>query len=59
MLVQKHEEIAGELEWQQQHLRDALAHSQDQVIDDDIPRLIFTACHPALTVEARIALTLH
>jgi predicted RNA polymerase sigma factor len=23
----------------------------DQVIDDDVLRLIFTACHPVLTVE--------
>ena len=53
-----HEEIARELEWQQQQLGDALEHSLDQVIDDDILRLIFTACHPVLTVEARIALTL-
>ncbi len=30
----------------------------DQVIDDDILRLIFTACHPVLTLEARTALTL-
>ena len=58
MLVQKHEEIARELEWQQQQLGDALEHSLDQVIDDDILRLIFTACHPVLTVEAPIALTL-
>src|SRR5260370_13419312 len=58
MLLQKHEEIARELEWQQQQLGDALEHSLDQVIDDDILRLIFTACHPVLTVEARIALTL-
>ena len=30
----------------------------DQVIDDDILRLIFTACHPVVAVEGRIALTL-
>ena len=30
----------------------------DQVIDDDVLRLIFTACHPVLPVEGRIALTL-
>ena len=30
----------------------------DQVIDDDVLRLIFTACHPVLAVEGRIALTL-
>jgi RNA polymerase sigma-70 factor (ECF subfamily) len=58
MLAQKHEEIARDLEWQQQRLADALEHSMDQVIDDDILRLIFTACHPILPVEARIALTL-
>ena len=58
MLVQKHEEIARELEWQQQRLADAMDHSLDQVIDDDVLRLIFTACHPVLAVEGRIALTL-
>jgi RNA polymerase sigma factor (sigma-70 family) len=58
MFVQKHEEIARELEFQEQHLGDALEHSLDQVIDDDILRLIFTASHPVLAVEGRIALTL-
>lgn len=58
MLVQKHEEVARELEWQQQQIGDELERSLDQVIDDDILRLIFTACHPVLTVEGRIALTL-
>src|SRR6202453_5257597 len=58
MLVQKHEDIARELEWQQQRLGDALEHSLDQVIDDDVLRLIFTACHPVLAMEGRIALTL-
>jgi RNA polymerase sigma-70 factor, ECF subfamily len=58
MLVQKHEEIARELEFQQRQLEDAMEHAMDQVIDDDILRLIFTACHPVLAVEGRIALTL-
>ena len=58
MLVQKHEEITRELEFQQQQLADALEHSLDQVIEDDILRLIFTACHPVLAVEGRTALTL-
>jgi len=58
MLVQKHEEVARELEWQQQRLGDELEQSLDQVIDDDVLRLIFTACHPVLAVEGRIALTL-
>jgi len=30
----------------------------DQVIDDDVLRLIFTACHPVLAMEGRVALTL-
>src|ERR1700675_1028255 len=38
--------------------RGALEHSLDQVIDDDVLRLIFTACHPVLAMEGRIALTL-
>ncbi len=58
MLVQKHEEIARELEVQQQELGDAMDQALDQVIDDDVLRLIFTACHPVLPVEGRIALTL-
>ncbi|MDE3161679.1 MAG: RNA polymerase sigma factor [Acidobacteriota bacterium] len=58
MLAQKHEEITRELEWQQQRLADAMEHSLDQVIDDDVLRLIFTASHPVLAVEGRIALTL-
>jgi RNA polymerase sigma factor (sigma-70 family) len=58
MLVQKHEEVARELEWQEHRLGDALEHALDQVIDDDVLRLIFTACHPVLAVEGRVALTL-
>ena len=58
MLVQKHEEITRELEWQQERLADEMEQSLDRVIDDDILRLIFTACHPVVAMEGRIALTL-
>ena len=58
MLELKHGEIARELEFQQQRLGEAMDEALDQVIDDDVLRLIFTACHPVLTVEGRIALTL-
>ena len=58
MLEQKHGEIARELEFQQQQLGKAMDHALDQVIDDDVLRLIFTSCHPVLAVEGRIALTL-
>ncbi|HSI60437.1 MAG TPA: RNA polymerase sigma factor [Ideonella sp.] len=37
---------------------DALAEAQQDDIGDDLLRLIFTACHPVLSTEARVALTL-
>jgi RNA polymerase sigma-70 factor (ECF subfamily) len=58
MLERKHGEVARELEYQQQRLGDAMDQAMDQVIDDDVLRLIFTACHPVVAVEGRIALTL-
>jgi RNA polymerase sigma factor (sigma-70 family) len=62
MLELKHGEIARELEFQQQRLGEAMDQALDRivggVIDDDVLRLIFTACHPVLAVEGRIALTL-
>jgi RNA polymerase sigma-70 factor (ECF subfamily) len=58
MLVQQHEEIARELQVQQQRLGEAMDQALDHVIDDDVLRLIFTACHPVLAVEGRVALTL-
>ena len=35
-----------------------LAAAADDPFDDDLLRLIFTACHPVLSIEARVALTL-
>ena len=35
-----------------------LAAAADDPFDDDLLRLIFTACHPVLSTEARVALTL-
>ena len=58
MLELKHGEIGRELEFQQQRLGDAMDLALDQVIDDDVLRLIFTACHPVLAVDGRVALTL-
>jgi len=58
MLEIKHGEIERELEFQQQRLGEAMDQALDQVIDDDVLRLIFTACHPVLAVEGRVALTL-
>src|SRR6476620_4327818 len=36
---------------------DAVAKLDDETIEDDRLRLIFTCCHPALPAEARVALT--
>jgi RNA polymerase sigma factor (sigma-70 family) len=54
----KHEQIARELDIEQRRLERALDESLDRVIDDDVLRLIFAACHPVLAIEGRIALTL-
>jgi RNA polymerase sigma factor (sigma-70 family) len=54
----KHSEIAHEL---QASLDDAVSDVGDKIDDpiaDDLLRLIFTACHPVLSTEARAALTL-
>ncbi len=57
-LAQKHETIAWEHVAEQQRLGEAMDQALDQVIDDDVLRLIFIACHPVLPAEGRIALTL-
>ncbi|MGN7725024.1 RNA polymerase sigma factor [Luteimonas sp. 22616] len=54
----KHAEIARELEEQQDMAASGLEDRLDDDIGDDLLRLVFTACHPVLPREARIALTL-
>ncbi len=60
--ARKHEQIGADLEALQAHVVpnfvDALAAAQQDDIGDDLLRLIFTACHPVLAAEARVALTL-
>jgi RNA polymerase sigma factor (sigma-70 family) len=51
----KHEEIGRELDDRQPADPDA---ALDDEIGDDLLRLVFTACHPVLATEARVALTL-
>jgi len=57
-LERKHEELGYELE----SARNAAAPDLDAALDDDVGddllRLVFTACHPVLSKEARVALTL-
>jgi len=56
-LERKHELIGRELEILQQLDRPDLA-AQVEDVQDDILRLIFMTCHPALPSQARVALTL-
>jgi RNA polymerase sigma factor (sigma-70 family) len=58
MLARKHEAIGHELEMQQSMNGDSVELSADDQIGDDLLRLIFAACHPVLSTEARTALTL-
>ncbi len=57
MQERKHAEIGRELEEEQDPTPDIDAALDDD-IGDDLLRLIFTACHPVLSTEARVALTL-
>src|SRR5207247_9889592 len=57
MLERKHLELGAELEARQAAAPDFDA-AIDEDIGDDLLRLIFTACHPVLATEARVALTL-
>jgi len=57
-LAQRQDDIARGSEVQQQRLGEAMDQALDQVIDDDVLRLVFTACHPVLSAEGRVALTL-
>jgi len=54
---QKHAEIGRDLEAEESAMPD-LDSALDDDIGDDLLRLIFTACHPILSTEARVALTL-
>src|SRR5437868_2681537 len=53
-LERKHEELGRERQAQQWEAEPDL----DDDIGDDLLRLVFTACHPVLSTEARVALTL-
>jgi RNA polymerase sigma-70 factor, ECF subfamily len=57
MLERKHEELGRELEAQEMVVPDLDAAIDDD-IGDDLLRLVFIACHPVLSTEARVALTL-
>lgn len=58
LLEGKHEELGRELEIRQEAAVADFDAAIDDNIGDDLLRLVFTACHPVLSSEARVALTL-
>jgi len=54
----KHQELGREIDSQQGKAVADLDAEIDDDIGDDLLRLVFTACHPVLSTDARIALTL-
>ena len=58
MLERKHEQLGYELEAQQEAAVPDLDAAIDDHVGDDLLRLMFTACHPVLSTDARVALTL-
>ncbi len=57
-LAGKQEEVTREIEEQLSMAQPDLDAVLDNPFGDDLLRLIFTACHPVLSTEARVALTL-
>src|SRR6187402_1283152 len=58
LLERKHGELAHELEGESDERADGVEAALDDPFGDDLLRLVFTACHPILSTEARVALTL-
>ncbi len=57
LVGRKHEEIGRDIDARQMTVPDFDSALEDP-IGDDLLRLVFTACHPLLSLEARVALTL-
>ena len=58
LLERKHEELGRELKTQQGVAMANFDIANDDDIGDDLLRLVFVSCHPVLSTEARVALTL-
>jgi len=58
LLERKHEELGRELKVQQDLAVANFNVPEDHEISDDLLRLVFVSCHPVLSTEARVALTL-
>ena len=57
LIDRKHEELGRELTERENTVPD-LAAAMDDNIGDDLLRLVFIACHPVLSTDGRVALTL-
>jgi RNA polymerase sigma factor (sigma-70 family) len=58
LVERKHDQVGYEIEAQQEAAVPDLDAAIDDNVGDDLLRLIFMSCHPVLSVEARVALTL-
>jgi RNA polymerase sigma-70 factor (ECF subfamily) len=58
LLERTHEELGREIDARQETAMADFETRLDDDIGDDLLRLVFTACHPLLSPEARVALTL-
>jgi RNA polymerase sigma factor (sigma-70 family) len=58
LLERKHEQISYEIDGTRQLTPDDINAAIDAPIADDLLRLIFISCHPVLSPESRVALTL-
>lgn len=54
----KHEEVALDLASREERTARAIEDAADNDVGDDLLSLVFAACHPVLSTEARVALTL-
>jgi RNA polymerase sigma-70 factor (ECF subfamily) len=58
LVERKHEELGHDLEAERDRAAPDLEAALDDDVGDDLLRLVFTSCHPVLSTEARVALTL-
>jgi RNA polymerase sigma factor (sigma-70 family) len=58
VLERKQQQLAYELGQDQRLAGDGIPDTIGEQIEDDLLRLVFTTCHPLLSTEARVALTL-
>lgn len=58
LLARKHAELGRELDSAAEDVLPQLERALDDDVGDDLLRLVFTSCHPLLSTDARVALTL-